>query len=297
MIIACPSCGRPLDKTHLKGRSLKCSACKSQYLYQNGIVVDPIKRFFPSRITWEDLIGKIFSKAIENNNSDIVNKIKVLERKEYYEPFTEIVDKERRTSLVDIGINRSQCVMPISDVKKFKQHESSTQGVSQMQVISQDETYLDKLTSDHPYVDSSIMYVGMQEVSFSIDGTTYKCFSYGDELAIEGGDLDAISGKGSDFTVLIWIANTLIFIFFLYVIGGAWKMFCGSYYHFHGLNIIFMANGFKCFLPFLGVSFLILLGALTLSSIITGLVKSEDHNDLTFVQYRIKQSILKKFEI
>lgn len=297
MIICCPSCGRPLDNTHLIGRSLKCPACKSQYLYQNGIVIDPVNRFFPSTIPWKDLIEKIFSNVIENNDYVLGYKIKVLERKEYYEPFIEVIDKEKKYSLVDVGMNRPLSVQPILDVRKFKQHESTSQGNPEMHVTLQDEAYVDALTSALPYVESSIMYVAMRELSFTIDGNTYKCVSYADELVFEEGNLDAVSKKRLDFTLLLRIINILLFLFSLLVINGAWKLFCGSYVHFHGIDLIIMASGYKCFLPFLGTSILVAIGAKFISSMIEGIVQSKDYENLTFVQYRIKQFIIKKFNL
>ena len=145
------------------------------------------------------------------------------------------------------------------------------------------------------YLDNSILYIGIKEISFRLNGNTYRCLLYGNNVSYKEGTSIPATKPFLNYKILSRVKDFMLWSFAIAVIAGAWYTFCASYFHFNGFYLLINANGYKCFLPFLGTLLLTLAGRRYLDKSIKDILTYRDASNLTYIQRWIRKSILKKF--
>lgn len=297
--VKCPSCGQPLTEAHRIGRTLCCPACRCQFLYQDGTVILPDARYLKPEQSWEQVLKKCFEPIIANSDVKASKDVVIKDCRETYEPFVEIVNRTTDTKIEHLykAIGKSCPISVITDIDHVTSSpEIRLQDIPSQEVGLYDDSVLLDLKDKCDYVSETIVYIPIKSICFSIGQNYYVCVAYGDTIRFTEGNFQLMSQEKSEVSLPLWY-KILSGLFLILIIIGAWYKFCYTYYHFHGLDLIIMAAGYKCLLPFLGVSIMAVIGFnITNLAILQG-IEQTDTNGETKTQRAIIETLHKKCRV
>lgn len=301
MITNCPSCGCAFNASDIIGRYLCCPACRNEFILQGDTFAELSTKYYPSGLSWEAVIERIFAHTIECADKQTAESIRLIEFKEINLPFVDVVDSEKNESLVCIAERNPIEIVSISYVSQFKHLNSSDTPLNiKCDRIPFDTAKLISLEEDNAYVGESIKYIPIKYIIADIDGNRQKFISYGEHTTKfnENEEIESDSTKSTTETIVPCWNNTLRSLFAILVITAAWYYFCYTYYHFHGfIDLIILAKGLKYFLPFIGVCFGVLLFNSILKDYISDLLGVYNEKRQSKNKAETKQIIIRKFNL
>lgn len=300
MIIKCPSCGAPLNPGNVIGRYVCCPACRNEFILHGETVSELSVVYHSPELSWESVIERCFSNVIENGDKKAASSIKILEHKELYIPFVEVINTDKNPSLVSVAAGDSPEIGSISDMNMFKRCRTADEPSSEIStVIPYEPSLLSESGNDYLYVGEVIRYVPVKYLSAEINGNVERFVSYGKYIGrIDGQEIkDSDSLQKKTIAVPAW-CRIIQYTIAVSALIASWYYFCYTFYHFHGFfSLIIYACGLKCFLPFLGTCFVVLLGNTLLGDYISDLAESHQTKNKEKSIKETKQIILNKLSL
>lgn len=301
MITNCPSCGCALRSSDIIGRYICCPACRNEFILQGDTIAELTTKYYPSGLSLEDVIERIFARIIESADKQTAESIRLIEYKEISIPFVDVVDSEKNESLACIAERNPIEIVSISDVSQFKHINSSDTPLNiKCDRIPFDTAKLISLEEDNAYVGETIKYIPIKYIIADIGGSRQKFISYGECTTKfnENEEKESDSTKSTTKTIMSGWSNMLRRLFAILVITAAWYYFCYTYYHFHGfIDLIILAKGLKYFLPFVGVCFGVLLFNSILKDYIADLLGVYNEKRQSKNMAETRQIIIRKFNL
>lgn len=244
---------------------MRCEACESIFfITQDGDSEIFPDRYYPSPLTFDELVNKIIVPYISDMPSDFTAKLQVQTADEVYIPHVNVMDHDKQDLLIpvmddsasDSGWKTNE--LPRITYSAIRHQRVINTPESLEEVAANNVNILSKKVEEgiYPYFSHEIFYIQTKILKFKYKGHDFCYFAYGETIESTGASLDTILMKAKKNREIL--RQIISFLVFCGLATCLYFIFCMTFVENYGLLRMFLwSSGYKCIFRFIGSLFLI----------------------------------------